>query len=182
MKMKEIKIEKKKVVFEQTPPEEMCSYEYELRDEFEMNGGVICGNKDFVEFGDEKLISIVKNDYEDSELGYDYEVLDELKKVTGREYEEFEILGYCQGDWNYVYLPKKETNRDYINWIEAMYFGMFDEYWNEDYWTIPIIHKDSWKGNDSIKEAIACETGLSVDEITLRNFTGYKKIAQFEEV
>ena len=180
--MKEIKIEKKKVVFTQTPPECMINDFGVEEDELCTRKGCICGNKDFKEYGDNRVLEIVKNEYYDEEEGYEYELFDELKKVMGVEYDAFDLMGYSQGDWNIVYLPKNENNSKYVEWLEAMYFGKYDEYCNEDYYAIPILHSIAWKSPDAIKEEIACSTGLSVDEITLKKFTGYKKIAEYEEV
>lgn len=179
--MKEIKIEKKKVVFEQTPPEEVYLDYFDFDEELSFVGGCICGNRDLKSFGNEDLISIAMNNYEDDELGYDYEPLEMLKKKTGNEYVKVELCGYCQRDWNYLYLPKESATDEYIDYIESFYFGKVDEYYNEDYFTIPILHSLSWKGPDKIKQVISEETGLSVDEIAIKEFKGYKKVAQYEE-
>lgn len=171
----------KKVVFEQTPPEEVYLDYFDFDEELSFVGGCICGNKDYKSFGNEDLISIAMNDYEDEKVGYDYDPLEMLKKKMGKEYVKVDLCGYCQRDWNYLYIPKENATDEYIDYIESFYFGKVDEYYNEEWFTIPVLHSVCWKGVDKIKEAISIETGLSVDEIAIKEFKGYKKVAEYEE-
>jgi len=179
--MKKIEIEKKKVVFEQTPPEEVYLDYFNFDEELSFVGGCICGNRDYKSFGNDDLISIATHNYEDEELGYDYDPLEMLKKKMGKEYVCKELCGYSQSDYNYIYLPKENATEEYIDYIESFYFGKIDEFYNEDWFAIPILHSVTWKGVDKVKEAISIETGLSVDEIAIKIFKGYKQIAQYEE-
>ena len=178
--MKE-KNEKKKVVFTQTPPEKIYVDFEDEEEELCYRKGCIYGNTRYRGLGDEEILQIVKSDYEDEEFGYNYDILEELEKVTGMQYETFEIKGYSQGEWNIVYLPKDENNSKYVEWIETLFFGKYDEYYNKEYWRIKIPHSISWKGAEAIKKEIASETDLTMDEITLQNFTGYSRIANYEE-
>ena len=83
---------------------------------------VIAGNRDFKEFGDDDLIKIIKNDYYDDdetlvenedgscyedEIGYNYEIAEELAKVSGKKnWVEGSFRGYSQSDWQKVWYVK----------------------------------------------------------------------------
>ena len=172
-----------KKIFKQVDPESMCycdtGYDFEL--EMQLLNGVITGNREYNDYGDNILIDIIKGNYYDDDLGYDYNAFEELKKITGKEYEKWIIRGYCQSDWNYIYLPKENVNHEEIRYIEAMYFGLYDEYYNESEGSIIITHDVCSKGVKSIKEYIAKAIGINFKEVKIKLFESYKKVAVYSK-
>ena len=172
----------KKLVFKQTDPESMwCDTGYDFELEMQELKGVITGNRDYKEYGDNTLIDIIKGNYYDDDLGYDYETFEELKKITGKEYEKWTIRGYNQSDWNYIYLPKENVNHEEIRYIEAMFFGMYDEFYNDSEGSIIITHDVSFKGVKAIKKYIAETIGYKLSEVKIKLFERYKQVAVYSK-
>ena len=133
-------------------------YDFEEEVCFETNKDnvVICGNWRYKSFGDETLLNIISYDYYDDELGYDYNIFEELEKVTGKKWCSSEIRGYCQSDWNTIYYVEEEVSEERIKELEAYYFGKVDCcdcYYEKDGemdYSVYIPHYILWEGEKTI--------------------------------
>lgn len=170
-------INMEKIIFTQTPPMEMFGDHIDFDEELGWANACICGNRRFKEYGDKDAIDIIK-EYQN---GDDNE-LKELKKHFKKEFVKHCIQGYSQGDYTYLYIPKKNDKNFNIKYIEAIYFGAYEEYYNEEYGAIAIIDDIAWKGSEDIKKEIAKNCGLDAKDIVLKKFVDYQKVAQYEEV
>ena len=142
---------------------------------------IICGNDDFRSFGDKKLISIVEGTYYDKEVGYNYETLEELKKVTGKVWEETTLRGYSQGDYQTLYYVDEEVDKEEIEMIENFYMGKVSEFEvEEDGDTYHEFVPDDvvWEGKKSICDYL----GLSVDSTTIYEDDRYEKVYKYKEI
>ena len=166
-------------------------------DESIVNNIVICGNRDFSECGDDTLIAVVKGDYYDDDdkpgtdepIGYDYDKFEELKKLTGKDWEETTFRGYGQSDWQTVYYVPAAVSEDRMERLEAFYMGKYGEYEvfedvdpddfeNEDRDITAIPHDVCWKGKKGI-----CEyCGVNPDDTVVLEDDGYTKVYNYKEV
>lgn len=162
--------------------------EVDINNNIESIDGVIDGGSDYMSFGDEELVKIANGSYYDYDkdengetIGYDYEVLDELKKVTGKEYDEFGLSGYSQGEWATLYAPK-DTRKEIIDEIDNLFFGKYEVYEAEDEEPVRVPHDVTWKGTKEIKEYIADFIGyVDPSKIVIRKLTGYTRTPNYEE-
>lgn len=162
-------------------PDEDVYYNFEDFIELDKKRFIICGNDDFRSLGDKKLISIVEGTYYDDEVGYDYETLEELKKVTGKVWEETTIRGYSQSDYQTLYYVDEEVDKEEIEMIENFYMGKVSEFEvEEDGDTYHEFVPDDvvWKG----KKFICDYLGLNVDSTTIYKDDGYKKVYKYKEI
>ena len=162
-------------------PDEDVYYNFEDFIELDEKRFIICGNDDFRSLGDKKLISIVEGTYYDDEVGYDYETLEELKKVTGKVWEETTIRGYSQSDYQTLYYVGEEVDKEEIEMIENFYMGKVSEFEvEEDGDTYHEFVPDDivWKGKKSICDYL----GLNVDSTTIYKDDGYKKVYKYKEI
>ena len=162
-------------------PDEDVYYNFEDFIELDKKRFIICGNDDFRSLGDKKLISIVEGTYYDDEVGYDYETLEELKKVTGKVWEETTIRGYSQSDYQTLYYVDEEVDKEEIEMIENFYMSKVSEFEvEEDGDTYHEFVPDDvvWKG----KKFICDYLGLNVDSTTIYKDDGYKKVYKYKEI
>ena len=165
-------------------PDEDVYYNFEDFIELDKKRFIICGNDDFRSIGDKKLISIVEGTYYDDEVGYDYETLEELKKVTGKVWEETTLRGYSQGDYQILYYVDEEVNKEEIEMIENFYMGKVSEFevkeeGDDDSTYHEFVPDDVvWKGKKSICDYL----GLSVDNTKIYEDDGYKKVYKYKEI
>lgn len=162
-------------------PDEDVYYNFEDFIELDKKRFIICGNDDLRSLGDKKLISIVEGTYYDDEVGYDYETLEELKKVTGKVWEETTIRGYSQSDYQTLYYVDEEVDKEEIEMIENFYMGKVSEFEvEEDGDTYHEFVPDDivWKGKKSICDYL----GLNVDSTTIYKDDGYKKVYKYKEI
>lgn len=139
---------------------------------------VISGNRHYEEYGDEDLIKVVKGDYYDDDqklfenddgtcyadsIGYDYDKFEELKKLTGKEWEERTIRGYSQGDWQTVYYAKGEVSDERLDEIENFYMGKVTEFVDEDNVGYFVPDDVAWNG----KKAICDYVGADASDATV---------------
>ena len=156
-------------------------YNFEDYIEVDKKRFIICGNDDFKSIGDKKLISIVEGTYYDDEVGYDYETLEELKKVTGKVWEETTLRGYSQSDYQTLYYVDEEVDKEEIEMIENFYMGKVSEFEvEEDGDTYHEFVPDDvvWEGKKSICDYL----GLSVDSTTIYEDDGYEKVYKYKEI
>ena len=170
-----------KVVLRKVPDEDVY-YNFEEEIELDKTKYIICGNSHFRNIGDEKLISIVEGTYYDDEVGYDYETLEELKKVTGKVWEETTLRGYSQGDWNTLYYVDDEVDKEEIETIEDFYMGKVSEFKVDegDEYEYRVFVPDDivWKGKKSICEYL----GLEVEDTVIYEDDGYEKVYKYKEI
>ena len=142
----------------------------------------ITGNREYNSIGDEDYIDIVNGDYYDDELEYDYEPMDELKKVTGKEWEEVTLRGYMQREWQTLYYVKGTLTQERINHIENYYFGKVSGYEvedeNGDNYCCFVPHDIEGDG----KKAICEYLGLNQDEVKVLVDDGYTKEYKYKEI
>lgn len=123
--------------------------------DLDLNNIIIFGNSRFKSYGNSTLLDIVKNDYYDDEVGYDYETFDMLEKVTGKKWEITTIKGYSQSDWQEVYYTK-DISQEEIDEIENFYMGkvcefkVFEEDDEESVYYEYVPDSIVWKGKKSI--------------------------------
>jgi hypothetical protein len=169
-----------KVVLRKVPDEDVY-YNFDEEIELDKTKYIICGNSHFRNIGDEKLISIVEGTYYDDEVGYDYETLEELKKVTGKVWEETTLRGYSQGDWNTLYYVVDDSTIEEIETIENYYMGKVSEFEvEEDGDTYHEFVPDDvvWEGKKSICDYL----GLKEVETTIYKDDGYEKVYKYKEI
>ena len=150
--------------------------------DFDRERFIICGNRHFQNIGDEKLISIVEGTYYDKEVGYDYETLEELKKTTGKVWEETTLRGYSQGDWNTLYYVVDDSTIDELETIENFYMGKVSEFKVDEgdgYEYRTFVPDDIvWKGKKSICDYL----GFEVEDTTIYEDDGYEKVYKYKEI
>jgi hypothetical protein len=169
-----------KVVLRKVPDEDVY-YNFDEEVELDKTKYIICGNSHFRNIGDEKLISIVEGTYYDDEVGYDYETLEELKKVTGKVWEETTLRGYSQGDWTTLYYVVDDSTIEEIETIENYYMGKVSEFVVEedgDDYRVLIPDDIVWKGKKSICECL----GFEVEDTTIYEDDGYEKVYRYKEI
>ena len=169
-----------KIVLRKVPDEDVY-YNFEDEMDLDKTKFIICGNSHFRNIGDEKLISVVEGTYYDDEVGYDYETLEELKKVTGKVWEETTLRGYSQGDWNTLYYVDEEVDKEEIETIENYYMGKVSEFVVDedgDEYRVLIPDDVVWKGKKSICECL----GLEVEDTTIYEDDGYEKVYRYKEI
>ena len=150
--------------------------------DFDKERFIICGNSHFRNIGDEKLISIVEGTYYDDEIGYDYETLEELKKVTGKDWTETTLRGYSQGDWNTLYYVVDDSTIEELETIENYYMGKISEFKVKecDDWEYREFVPDDivWKGKKSICEYL----GLKEEDTIIYVDYESKKVYKYKEI
>ena len=163
-------------------PDENSYYEFEDLMDIDKERFIICGNDHFRTTGDEKLISIVENTYYDDEVGYDYETLEMLKKVTGKDWTETTLRGYSQGDWQTLYYIVDDSTIEELETIENFYMGKVTEFEvdeGDDCVYHDFVPDDIvWKGKKSICEYL----GLKEEETIIYEDDGYEKVYKYKEI
>lgn len=106
-----------------------------------------------------------------------------LTVLTGHPYVWQEIHGSTQRDWQTIVYPSNFYSDDDIKMFEALFFNTGSEYEitydDEDVGCPFYTIKDK---PEEIKKEISNYFGASPEEIELYNFTGYKKIPQYEKM
>ena len=165
-------------------PDENVYYNFEDLMEVNEERFIICGNDHFRSIGNKKLISIVEGTYYDDEVGYDYETLEQLKKVTGKVWTETTLRGYSQSDWQTLYyVVDDEDPQEEIETIENFYMGKVTEFEvnedDDDFLYREFVPDDIvWKGKKSICDYL----GLKEEETTIYEDDGYEKVYKYKEI
>lgn len=140
------------------------------------DGLIIDGHGDFTTL-------IYSQDHEDeiNELLHSYydsdEIVEELKKITGKNYIADQFRGYSQSDWVNVYYPEGEFSDEWITYLSDAYMGCYYAYRSDDGELVFIT--DSDKRNP--KQIIADDMGYEPSQIILKKFTGYTKTPNYED-
>ena len=172
-----------KTILRKVPDEDMY-YRFEDEVEIDTEKIIIYGNHDFREFGDSILMSIVKGDYYDDELGYEYDIFEELEKYTGKKWKQTTIKGYSQGDWQDVYYVEDEVSKEYIEEIENFYMGKITEFRviedddPDSYYIVYVPDDVVWKG----KEAICMYLDLQPETTIILKDDRYEKVYKYTEI
>jgi hypothetical protein len=113
-----------------------------------------------------------------------------LEMLTGRAWDWRTLRGCVQGDWQYCIYPADEWDAASLERLEAEYFNTGTEW---------IVHNDQdapdspedidgfsvyctgWN-DDQIRKEIADAAGGRPEDVTLYQFTGYTRRAEYEEV
>ena len=142
----------------------------------------VYGNRRFIGYGDKRILDIIRGDYEDDYLGYDYETLEELRKITGKRWNVKTIHGYSQGDWNVLYYAVDEVSEDELNEFECLYMGKYSEYEliedGDDPYSVVVPHSIEWEGKDKICEYLDLDPGDTRVEID----DGFTKQYKYKEL
>lgn len=131
-------------------PAENVWYDFENEIELNYKYVAITGNHHFREYGDPTILSIINESYYDDETGYEYDVLSELKKITGYDWDVRTMNGYSQGDWQDLYYAVMDEYVPYFEDIDAYYMGKIDQYRDEEGCTYCVPHRCSWYGKSEI--------------------------------
>ena len=172
-----------KTILKAVPDEDMYIDFNDFVSEHDLSNIIIHGNRDFTSYGEDTLISVVSGDYYDDDLGYDYEPLEELNKLTGKTWIKTWISGYSQSDWNDLYFVKGEVSEDFLKSIEDFYmakvteFKMFENEDDDDYYTVYVPDDIVWKG----KSAICDYLKLDKNNTTVLLTDGYEKVIKYKE-
>ena len=172
-----------KTILRKVPDEDMY-YRFEDEVEIDTEKIIIYGNHDFREFGDSILMSIVKGDYYDDKLGYEYDIFEELEKYTGKKWKQTTIKGYSQGDWQDVYYVEDEVSKEYIEEIENFYMGKITEFRviedddPDSYYIVYVPDDVVWKG----KEAICMYLDLQPETTIILKDDRYEKVYKYTEI
>ena len=114
-----------------------------------------------------------------------------LSIVTGKKWAYGTIRGYCQSDWQYIFYPVDEWNKEALTRFETEYFNTGTEWviHDDDEETEPESPEDvigftmyctSWN-DEGIKQEIAEATGCKIEDIVLYEFDGYTRTAKYKE-
>ena len=164
-------------------PDEDAYYRFEDEVEIDTERIIIYGNRNFREFGDPVLLSIVSGDYYDDDTDYEYDIFEELEKVTGKKWKQTTIKGYSQGDWQDVYYAEDEVSKEYIEEIQNFYMGKVTEFRateddDQDYYIVYVPDDIVWAG----KAAICRYLDLEPETTTILKDDGYEKVYKYVEI
>lgn len=112
----------------------------------------------------------------------DRDICDALTLITGQRWDVCTLRGCSQGDWQCCYYNAERWSGDALERLEMEYFNTGSEwhvYDGDDLCTSVYCYE--WS-NDGIRREIADAAGVSPEDVTLQKFTGYERIAQYEEV
>ena len=178
---KQLKEDSEIHVFNQIPDEEIYDQaDYVFSDDGlygkdYTDGLIIGGNRDYSYF-------IYSREHKDEikdllYSGYSSdEIVQELNKITGKTYVADQISGYSQSDWNNIYYPTGEFSNDFIREIEDAYFGKYTAY--DDGNELVVVFDSDRR---PVKEIISDQTGIPVNQIKIRKFTGYTRTPNYED-
>lgn len=184
------------VIFEQEPDDAYIDTDWFFDDvDYYVDGGsdFIPVNKDFLDkkVNNEAIHKAFDDIDEDDEFYtvkdiFDYfdgdDITSALSAGLGEDYEDAMLTGYVQREWATIYYPKHKYSRDDIYGIEDYYFGKFTAWYNDEYGEVILTDTELGSGYDDsakIKKIISDTTGIPVDEIKLRRFKGYRKVADY---
>ena len=173
-----------KTILTKVPDENMYfdSEDFDSYVDFDKERFIICGNSHFGNMGDEKLISIVEGTYYDDEVGYDYDTLEMLKKVTGKDWTETTLRGYSQSDWQTLYYVVDDSTIEELETIEDFYMNKITEFRVDEgdgYEYRTFVPDDIvWKGKKSICEYL----GLKEEDTIIYVDYESKKVYDYKEL
>ena len=107
------------------------------------------------------------------------ELLAELKKITGLDYVKDQIHGY--NTWQDIYYPKKDFDKEDIDWFESVYFGDYVAYQTEEEDIDPPYIWYFGSERRSPEQVIAAETRLPKESIIIKHIKGYKQVPIYDD-
>ncbi len=128
----------------------------ELNFEQDQDFIILAGNRSFNSRGRDDLVKVVSGDYYDDDFGYDYETFEELKKLTGWDWDVTTIRGYSQGDWQNLYYVEDKVSSQRIKEIEDFCMGKVSEFKvfenpdDDDFYTVYVPDDIVWKGAGAV--------------------------------
>lgn len=185
------------VVFEQEPGDVEIDTNWFFDDDIEyyIDGGYDFAdiNKDFLDKKvDNEAIHKAFDDIDEDDEFYtvedvfdyfdDGDIVDALSAGLGEPYKSAAFKGYAQSEAATIYYPERSYSRDDINIIEDYYFGKVIGWYNDEYGEVVLTDTEIGLGYDDsakIKGLISDATGVPVDEIKLRRFKGYRRVADY---
>lgn len=186
------------VVFEQEPDDVQIDTDWFFDDdgiEYYIDGGYDFAdiNKDFLDKKvDNEAIHKAFDDIDEGDEFYtvedvfdyfdDGDIVDALSAGLGEPYKSVALNGYTQSEAATIYYPERSYSRDDINIIEDYYFGKVIGWYNDEYGEVVLTDTEIGLGYDDsakIKGLISGATGVPVDEIKLRRFKGYRRVADY---
>ena len=113
-----------------------------------------------------------------------------LSIVTGQIWEWGIIRGCCQSDWQEIFYPAAEWNKEAITAFETEYFNTGTEWIIHDEDTEPespgeisgySVYCVGWN-EDQIRKELADASGEAPENIVMYAFDGWTKTAKYKEV
>ena len=145
------------------------------------NGIVIVGNSNLKAYYycDEKIEARIKQNYFNSYMYFNKDILTRfLSKATHKKYACAILRGYSQSDWNYCFYPEAEFDQNWINEIEAYYFGKYNQYADTSEEGSIYTVTDY----EEAKQSLAAQTGYNANDIVIKQIVGSRSTPIYEEV
>ena len=114
--------------------------------------------------------------WNNDKLSYEDVVCEILSVITGQIWKHTGLRGCCQGDYVVAYYPVREKIKEYLDWVEAWYFGTGTEVEIHDDEKEPECAEDvagytfytaSWKTEDIITE-IKQQCGYKAEDVEVK--------------
>lgn len=106
-----------------------------------------------------------------------------LGLLTGKRYACTEIHGCAQGEWNDVYYPVDEYDREALDMLETEYFNTGSEWrvvCDEDEDDQVFVYAHDWH-QEAIRRELADSVGCEPEDMCLLRFTGWARTPEYEE-
>ena len=143
---------------------------------------------------------IVNYDYTVDEVKADFDIVDEsalkaaydstdmrkivcllMEALSGRKWDNREIHGSVQGEWQVVYYPIDSWGKKNIEWFEAAYWNTGSEWIvNEDDDMISLYSCEL--DEEKIKRYLADHYGVSVGDCEFYKFDGWKREPKYKRI
>lgn len=143
---------------------------------------------------------IMNYDYTVDEVKADFDIVDEaalkaaydstdmrmiicllMKALSGREWENSEIHGSVQGEWQVVYYPSDSWGKESIEWFETAYWNTGSEWIVEDNDDRISLYSCEWN-EEKMKRDLADQYGVSVEECEFYKFDGYVRQPKYKKI
>ena len=144
--------------------------------------------------------NIMTYDYTVYEVKADFDIVDEaalkaaydstdmrmiicllMKALSGREWENREIYGSVQDEWQVVYYPADSWGKESIEWFETAYWNMGSEWIVEDNDDRISLYSCEWN-EEKMKSDLAEQYGVTVDECEFYKFDGWKREPEYRRL
>lgn len=119
----------------------------------------------------------------------EYHLCKILSILTGKEWDHTTLTGCTQGEYNTMYYPISEWKKEDIERFEIVYWNMgrqweVESYENDIftcYTTVDFTCYTTVEDNEKLKTELCNICGCEPEELLIKKFIGYKKIAMYEE-
>lgn len=109
---------------------------------------------------------------------YEESIICVLNALTGKKYDYKCLRGSVQNEWNYMFYPVEEWNRESLLEFETLYWNMGKEFISENdehYYTCEY-------DGEKIKEDIANQAFIKTEDCEIYLFDGYRKIPEYKVI